>query len=129
MKVNKYLIIFTESDRKDKVIIRCSNYRAPVYAQIVNGFSISIYDFESIKSPNLIATYPPFSLDARNIGSLNIANDIRLLFLDPKTGEEISQPVAIETEANLKIEFDLATPVANTGCYLKYLIPTGLFEL
>lgn len=78
-----------------KIEFRCKNYRNPLFAQDLEGFSLNVKDRE--KEVNNILLYPEFSLDTLpdpDTGEVRLSHVglEPITAIDPATGDQIQKP-------------------------------------
>ena len=55
-----------------------------------------------------------------------LKSQLGIEFYEKDSGELIEKPVAVQTEVTLSIQFDMPIPVDDTGCHVKYTLPSEL---
>jgi len=114
-------IIYTEYSGQPTITITCNNYNNPVYSKVVTGFEIRVVDAE--QPPNLVADYPPWSLDASTLVARTLTTDLGFKFF-LNNEDTPTKPVPIQTESGIEIGFDMGTiPIESSGCWLKVTFP------
>lgn len=104
----------------DTITIKCTNYNNPVYEKTLTGFSLSVFDLESIN--NNIMSFPDWSLDATTLLPLTLTTDVSFSFEDVIDNNALTQ-VPIQTIVTILIAFTMPVPVEKSGCYVKYTFP------
>ena len=105
----------------------CSNYKNPLQAMTVTGFSLTVSDREAPN--NLVAVYPEFELKIAELEPRQLDGLLQFHLQEMELSDQENQDnrVSVQTEVALTLEFDMGDiPIDNLGCFTKFTFPSDM---